>query len=93
MAGILIDDVDAAAHKITDAQRLPLALMNSGMDLIPESPGRKSFNNLIGLHKITTKNFQQTQGSRQVRNSGIFSQCHRPGGHMQPPGIGQKLVK
>ena len=57
-AGILADNVDAAAHKITDAQGFSPALMNSGIDLIPEGAGGKAFDNLMGVHKITAEDLQ-----------------------------------
>ena len=87
MTGILTDYIDTAAHKITDTQGLPAASIGSGFDFIPKRPGGKSFDDFIGMHKITAENFQQSQGARQVRNSGIFTQCHRSRSQMQSPRI------
>ena len=87
MAGILADNIDPTAHEIADTQRLALASMKAAFDLVPKGPGRKSFDNFIGMHKITAENLQQSQGTRQIRKPGVFAQRDCPRSQMQSPGI------
>ena len=81
MAGILADNIDAAAHKITDMQGLAAALVNAWLDPVSKGQGGQLFDDIFSLGKITPENPQQSDRPGQTGNSGIFPQRDGPSRH------------
>ncbi len=93
MTGLLTDNINATAHKVSNPQRWTVALIDAGFDLVPQGQDGKSFDNLMGMFKIPAENLQQPQRTRQIGNPAIFAQGHRTGSQMKPPRVGQQVFK